>query len=135
MQTDCSGHDRYCRPGGPGLANCAWTAGKAMCPLANSKQGRGNPEHLPSLCPSGVSLMFHSGKTIRTGHLLARTRCLAGCASPATAWFAVRAASGAVLLVLSIAGLYLVKSALRIDILPGPSPLHDLLYPIIELLR
>ncbi len=27
-----------------------------------------------------------------------------------------------------IAGLYLVKSAMGINIFPGPSPLHDLLY-------
>lgn len=27
-----------------------------------------------------------------------------------------------------IAGVYLVKSALGIDLMPGPSPLHDLLY-------
>ncbi len=32
----------------------------------------------------------------------------------------------------AIAGLYLVKSALGIDILPGPSPLHDLLFPLIR---
>ena len=30
---------------------------------------------------------------------------------------------------------YLAKSALRIDILPGPSPLHDILYPIVQRLR
>lgn len=28
-------------------------------------------------------------------------------------------------------GLYLVKSAIGIDILPGPSPLHGLLYPLL----
>lgn len=28
-------------------------------------------------------------------------------------------------------GLYLGKSALGIDLLPGPSPLHHLLYPLI----
>lgn len=30
--------------------------------------------------------------------------------------------------VLSVPPLYLVKSALGIDLMPGPSPLHDLLY-------
>jgi hypothetical protein len=49
-----------------------------------------------------------------------------------------QAARGAMLvtaLAVALALAYLVKSALRIDILPGPSPLHDLLYPIIERLR
>ncbi len=27
---------------------------------------------------------------------------------------------------------YIVKSALGIDLLPGPSPLHDLLYPLLR---
>ena len=31
----------------------------------------------------------------------------------------------------AIAIVYLVKSALGIDILPGPSPLHGLLYPLL----
>ncbi len=29
-------------------------------------------------------------------------------------------------------GLYLVKSALGIDLLPGPSPLHNLLFPLLS---
>ncbi len=32
----------------------------------------------------------------------------------------------------AIAGLYLVKSALGMNLMPGPSPLHDLLYPLIR---
>ena len=32
----------------------------------------------------------------------------------------------------AIAGLYVVKSALGINLMPGPSPLHDLLYPLIS---
>ncbi len=32
----------------------------------------------------------------------------------------------------SVAALYLVKSALGIDLMPGPSPLHDLLFPLIR---
>lgn len=32
----------------------------------------------------------------------------------------------------AIAVLYLVKSALGINLLPGPSPLHDLLYPLVR---
>lgn len=32
----------------------------------------------------------------------------------------------------AVAGLYLVKSALGIDLLPGPSPLHDLLFPLLR---
>ena len=31
-----------------------------------------------------------------------------------------------------VAALYLVKSALGINLMPGPSPLHDLLYPLIS---
>lgn len=31
---------------------------------------------------------------------------------------------------LSISALYLTKCALGIDLLPGPSPLHHLLYPL-----
>lgn len=31
----------------------------------------------------------------------------------------------------AIAGAYLAKSALGIDLMPGPSPLHDLLYHLI----
>lgn len=31
-----------------------------------------------------------------------------------------------------IAALYLVKSALGINVMAGPSPLHDLLYPLIS---
>lgn len=31
-----------------------------------------------------------------------------------------------------VAGAYLLKSALGIDIMPGPSPLHDLLYPLLR---
>ena len=31
-----------------------------------------------------------------------------------------------------IAGAYLVKSALGINLMPGPSPLHDLLFPLIS---
>lgn len=38
----------------------------------------------------------------------------------------------AAVLCASIAVLYLVKSALGIDLLPGPSPLHDLLFPLIR---
>jgi hypothetical protein len=30
-----------------------------------------------------------------------------------------------------LAAAYLVKSALGIDLMPGPSPLHDLLYPLL----
>ncbi|MEZ5856628.1 MAG: hypothetical protein R3D67_18470 [Hyphomicrobiaceae bacterium] len=30
-----------------------------------------------------------------------------------------------------VAGGYVVKSALGIDLLPGPSPLHNLLYPLV----
>lgn len=32
----------------------------------------------------------------------------------------------------AIVGLYLVKSALGINLLPGPSPLHDLFYHFIR---
>lgn len=32
----------------------------------------------------------------------------------------------------AIAVLYLVKSALGINLMPGPSPLHDLLYPLVR---
>jgi hypothetical protein len=32
----------------------------------------------------------------------------------------------------AVSALYLVKSALGVDLLPGPSPLHDLLYPLIR---
>lgn len=49
--------------------------------------------------------------------------------------FAVRALVVVTALAATIALAYLVKSALRIDILPGPSPLHDILYPIIEWMR
>lgn len=31
-----------------------------------------------------------------------------------------------------IAAAYLVKSALGIDVLPGPSPLHDILFPLLR---
>jgi hypothetical protein len=34
-------------------------------------------------------------------------------------------------LLLAVAIGYLVKSALGIDLMPGPSPLHDLLYPLL----
>jgi hypothetical protein len=33
---------------------------------------------------------------------------------------------------LGIATAYLAKSAAGIDLLPGPSPLHDLLYPLLR---
>jgi hypothetical protein len=36
------------------------------------------------------------------------------------------------LTVLSIPPLYLAKSALGMDLLPGPSPLHDLLYWVVR---
>lgn len=41
--------------------------------------------------------------------------------------------SGVVLaaLVPALAGAYLAKSALGINLLPGPSPLHDLLYHLV----
>ena len=42
-------------------------------------------------------------------------------------WWFASSALGA----LAICSLYLIKSALGIDLLPGPSPLHDLLYPLI----
>lgn len=48
---------------------------------------------------------------------------------------AVRVVTGVSAVVAAVALAYLLKSALRIDILPGPSPLHDILYPIIERLR
>ena len=48
---------------------------------------------------------------------------------------AVRALLAVTALATTVALAYLVKSALRIDILPGPSPLHDILYPIIEWMR
>lgn len=32
---------------------------------------------------------------------------------------------------LAVAVLYLVKSAIGINIMAGPSPLHDLLYPLL----
>lgn len=32
----------------------------------------------------------------------------------------------------AIAALYLVKSALGINLMAGPSPLHDLLYPLVS---
>jgi hypothetical protein len=32
----------------------------------------------------------------------------------------------------AIAVLYVVKSALGINLMPGPSPLHDLLYPLVR---
>jgi len=41
-----------------------------------------------------------------------------------TAWLLLAAALGS--------ALYLVKSAVGIDLLPGPSPLHDLLYPLLR---
>ncbi len=87
--------------------------------------------------------MFQSGLPVSTRQRPARVQahCIpfdAGVArsegAPSTR-FALRVAAAAVLLILSVAGLYLVKSALRIDILPGPSPLHGFLYPIIERLR
>ena len=31
-----------------------------------------------------------------------------------------------------IVALYIVKSALGINLMPGPSPLHDLLYPLVR---
>lgn len=34
--------------------------------------------------------------------------------------------------VLLVAGVYLVKSAAGINLLPGPSPLHDLLYHLVR---
>jgi hypothetical protein len=43
-----------------------------------------------------------------------------------------RATAVTALLSTAIAGLYLVKSALGIDLIPGPSPLHDLLYPLVR---
>lgn len=48
----------------------------------------------------------------------------------------VAVATGVVALVLVAMGatiaLYLVKSALGIDLLPGPSPLHHVLYPLLS---
>ncbi len=43
----------------------------------------------------------------------------------------VQGAGATVLLAGAVAASYLVKSALGIDLLPGPSPLHDLLYPLV----
>jgi hypothetical protein len=39
---------------------------------------------------------------------------------------------GAAFLLAAGSGLYLVKSALGIDLLPGHSPLHDLLYDLVR---
>ncbi len=36
------------------------------------------------------------------------------------------------LAITAVSALYLAKSALGIDILPGPSPLHDLLFPLLR---
>ncbi len=58
-----------------------------------------------------------------------------GDARGSPARLALRLATALAALVTAVALAYLVKSALRIDILPGPSPLHDILYPIIERLR
>lgn len=49
--------------------------------------------------------------------------------------FLLRAAmaAGAIALTMAIvSGLYLIKSALGINLMDGPSPLHDLLYPLIQ---
>jgi hypothetical protein len=43
-----------------------------------------------------------------------------------------RAAILALMIPPAIVGLYLVKSALGINLLPGPSPLHDLFYHFIR---
>ncbi len=44
----------------------------------------------------------------------------------------MRALLVAVAATAAIAAAYLVKSALGIDLMAGPSPLHDLLYPLIR---
>lgn len=33
---------------------------------------------------------------------------------------------------MAVVVLYLVKSALGINLMPGPSPLHDLFYPLVR---
>ncbi len=38
----------------------------------------------------------------------------------------------AIFLIAAVSGLYLVKSALGIDLLPGHSPLHNLLYDLVR---
>lgn len=38
----------------------------------------------------------------------------------------------AAVLMTSVCALYLAKSALGINLLAGPSPLHDLLYPLVR---
>lgn len=39
--------------------------------------------------------------------------------------------TGTALLLVMLALAYLIKSAAGVDLLPGPSPLHDLLYPLL----
>ncbi len=55
-----------------------------------------------------------------------------GYALPLAGRVAGRAAILALMIPPAIVGLYLVKSALGINLLPGPSPLHDLFYHFIR---
>ena len=47
-------------------------------------------------------------------------------------YLAAQLLSFAVFVLLAIPALYLAKSAVGIDLLPGPSPLHDWLYPLLR---
>ncbi|MGE3915922.1 MAG: hypothetical protein AB7F78_09500 [Hyphomicrobiaceae bacterium] len=44
---------------------------------------------------------------------------------------AARAAGMVAMICVAVAAAYLVKSSLGINLLPGPSPLHDMLYPLL----
>lgn len=44
----------------------------------------------------------------------------------------LRVVAWTVAIAVAVAALYLVKSALGIDLTPGPSLLHDLLYPLLQ---
>ncbi|MFM9941820.1 MAG: hypothetical protein ACKVP7_20235 [Hyphomicrobiaceae bacterium] len=47
-------------------------------------------------------------------------------------WVTLRLTTLTTLGLATLSALYLIKSALGIDILPGPSPLHDLLFPLLR---
>lgn len=52
--------------------------------------------------------------------------------APAVVVLALRYTALSSLAAFAVAALYLVKSAVGIDLFPGHSPLHDLLYPLLR---
>ncbi len=88
---------------------------------------------LPAAPPILPASMIETMPSTPPSQSLVTTCARVTTAPPGSAVRAVwRAPLIAVAAAVSVAGLYLVKSAMGINLLPGSSPLHDLLYPLVR---